>query len=128
MEFPDQLHYSEDHEWLRIEDDGVTAVIGITAFAQSELGDIVFVELEDIDESFDQGSTFGTVEAVKTVSDLIMPVSGKIIAHNEEIEDNPELINNSPYESGWMIKISMDDPAQVSGLMSASAYAEMVGQ
>ena len=128
MEFPDQLHYSEDHEWLRVEEDGVTAVIGITAFAQSELGDIVFVELEDIDESFDQGSTFGTVEAVKTVSDLIMPVSGKIVAHNEEIEDNPELINNSPYESGWMIKITMDDPAQVSGLMSASAYAEMVGQ
>ncbi len=128
MEFPENLYYSKDHEWLRVEEDGTTAVIGITAFAQGELGDIVFVELEDIDESFDADATFGTVEAVKTVSDLIMPVSGTIIAHNEELEDNPELINNSPYDSCWMIKITMQDPAQINELMKASAYAEMVGQ
>ncbi len=127
MEFPDQLRYSKDHEWIRVEADGKTAVIGISEFAQSELGDIVFVELYDVDEHISKDATFGTVEAVKTVSDLIMPVSGTIITHNDELEDSPELINNSPYESGWMIKITMDSPSEVNDLMTAADYAEMVG-
>lgn len=128
MEFPDQLRYSKDHEWIRVEADGKTAVIGISEFAQGELGDIVFVELYDVDENISKDATFGTVEAVKTVSDLIMPVSGTIIAHNDAIEDSPELINNSPYKSGWMIKITMDSPSEVNDLMTAAEYAEMVGQ
>ncbi|MFK7846611.1 MAG: glycine cleavage system protein GcvH [Rhodothermales bacterium] len=128
MEFPDQLRYSKDHEWIRVEADGKTAVIGISEFAQSELGDIVFVELYDVDEHISKDATFGTVEAVKTVSDLIMPVSGTIIAHNDELEDSPELINNSSYDSGWMIKITMDSPSEVNDLMTAADYAEMVGQ
>ncbi len=128
MDFPDQLRYSKDHEWISVEEDGKTAVIGISAFAQGELGDIVFVELEDIDASFGKDEPFGTVEAVKTVSELFMPIAGTIIAHNEALEDNPELINNSPYEDGWMIKITMDDPAQIDELMSAADYAAMVGQ
>ncbi len=128
MEFPDQLRYSKDHEWIRVEADGKTAVIGISEFAQGELGDIVFVELYDVDENISKDATFGTVEAVKTVSDLIMPVSGTILAHNDAIEDSPELINNSPYESGWMIKITMDSPSEVNDLMTAAEYAEMVGQ
>lgn len=127
MEFPEALRYSKDHEWIRVEDDGATAVIGITSFAQGELGDIVFVEFEDVDASFNQNETFGTVEAVKTVSDLFMPVSGTIIAHNEALEDTPELINDSPYVEGWMIKIKLEDPAQLDDLMSASEYAGMVG-
>ncbi len=127
MEYPDDLRYSKDHEWIRVEDDGTTAVIGITSFAQGELGDIVFVEFEDVDESFNQNETFGTVEAVKTVSELYMPISGTIIAHNEALNDNPELVNDAPYGDGWMVKIKMKDPGQLDGLMSASAYAEMVG-
>lgn len=128
MDFPDQLRYSKDHEWIRVEEDGKTAVIGISAFAQGELGDIVFVELEDVDSNIGQDEPFGTVEAVKTVSELFMPVAGTIVAHNDALEDNPELINNSPYEDGWMIKITMEDPAQVNDLMIAADYATMVGQ
>ena len=128
MDFPDQLRYSKDHEWIRVEEDGKTAVIGISAFAQGELGDIVFVELEDVDSAIGKDEPFGTVEAVKTVSELFMPVAGTIIAHNEALEDSPELINNSPYEGGWMVKISIDDPAQLDELMGAAAYADMVGQ
>ena len=128
MDFPDQLRYSKDHEWIRVEEDGKTAVIGISAFAQGELGDIVFVELEDVDTDIGKDEPFGTVEAVKTVSELFMPVAGTIIAHNEDLEDNPELINNSPYEGGWMIKITMEDPSQVNDLMVAADYATMVGQ
>ncbi len=126
MEFPDQLRYSKDHEWIRVEDNG-TAVIGITEFAQSELGDIVFVELEDVDEHIEKDASFGTVEAVKTVSELFLPVAGTITDHNDALEDNPELINNSPYDEGWMIKITMDNPADINDLMSASEYASMVG-
>ncbi len=128
MDFPDQLRYSKDHEWIRVEEDGKTAVVGISAFAQGELGDIVFVELEDVDSAIGKDEPFGTVEAVKTVSELFMPVAGTIIAHNDALEDNPELINNSPYEDGWMVKIMLDDPAQVNELMSAADYATMVGQ
>ena len=127
MNFPDNLYYSKDHEWLRVEDDGSTAVIGITDFAQGELGDIVFVELEDVDESISKDNSFGSVEAVKTVSELFMPVSGTILEHNEAIGDNPELINNSPYEDGWIVKIKMDDPSEIEDLMKAAAYGEMVG-
>lgn len=126
MNFPEDLKYSKDHEWIRVEADG-TATIGITEFAQSELGDIVFVEFEDIDETFDKDGTFGTVEAVKTVSDLIMPVGGTIIAHNEDIEDAPDLVNSAPYEGGWMIKINITDASELDGLMSAAEYASMVG-
>ena len=127
MEFPDHLRYSKDHEWIRVEDDGTSAVIGITEFAQSELGDIVYVELEDIDESIGKDASFGTVEAVKTLSDLFMPIAGTISEHNDALVDNPELINNSPYEGGWMIKITMENPADVNDLMIASEYAKMVG-
>ena len=127
MEFPDHLRYSKDHEWIRVEEDGTSAVVGITEFAQGELGDIVFVELEDIDESIAKDASFGTVEAVKTVSELFMPVAGTITAHNDALEDTPELINDSPYDAGWMIKITMDNPADIDDLMSASEYAEMVG-
>ncbi len=127
MEYPDDLRYSKDHEWIRVEGDGSTAVIGITAFAQSELGDIVYAEFNDIDESLPEGGQFGFVEAVKTTSDLYMPVAGTIIAHNEALGDNPELVNDAPYGDGWMIKIKMEDPGQLENLMSASDYADMVG-
>ncbi len=126
MKFPDDLRYSKDHEWVRPEEDGSTLTMGITDFAQSELGDIVFVELEPEWEELDQESVFGTVEAVKTVSELFMPVAGTIVAVNTDLEDNPELVNEDPYGKGWLVKIKMDDPSQLDGLMSADEYAEMV--
>ncbi len=126
MKFPDDLRYSKDHEWVRPEEDGSTLTMGITDFAQSELGDIVFVELEPEGEELDQESVFGTVEAVKTVSELFMPVAGTIVAVNTDLEDNPELVNEDPYGKGWLVKIKMDDPSQLDGLMSADEYAEMV--
>lgn len=125
MQFPDHLRYTKDHEWISVE--GNVATIGITDFAQGELGDIVYVELEDVGSEFDQDDVFGTVEAVKTVSDLYMPVKGTVIAHNEALEDNPQLINESPYDKGWMIKVELDDAASVDDLLSASTYAEHVG-
>ncbi len=127
MEFPDTLRYTKEHEWIRLEDDGATITIGITAFAQSELGDIIFVEVETVGESLANGEVFGTVEAVKAVSDLFMPISGTILAFNEDLEDNPELVNADPYGEGWMIKVELGDPSQVQGLLSAADYAEMVG-
>ena len=127
MEFPDTLHYTKEHEWIRLEADGAAATIGITDFAQSELGDIVFVELEPVGSEIDRDDTFGSVEAVKAVSDLFMPLSGTITAHNEEIESNPELVNEDPYGAGWMIKITLSDPGEVDGLLSAADYAAMVG-
>ena len=127
MEFPDSLRYTEEHEWVRLEDDGATATIGITAFAQSELGDVVFVELEDVGSDIAQGDVFGSVEAVKAVSDLYMPVSGAIAAHNDALEDEPELVNQDPYGKGWMIKITLRDPAELDDLLSADDYAAMVG-
>ena len=126
MKFPDDLRYSKDHEWVRPEEDGSTLTMCITDFAQSELGDIVFVELEPEGEELDQESVFGTVEAVKTVSELFMPVAGTIVAVNTDLEDNPELVNEDPYGKGWLVKIKMDDPSQLDGLMSADEYAEMV--
>lgn len=125
MDFPKDLHYTKDHEWLRVEDDGATATVGITDFAQTELGDIVYVEIDALDEEVAQDEVFGTVEAVKTVSELLMPVSGTVTEFNEELEDTPEQVNDDPYGDGWLIKISMSDPSQVEKLLSADDYAEM---
>jgi glycine cleavage system H protein len=124
MNIPDQLKYTKDHEWLKI--DGDIATVGITDFAQGELGDIVYVEVNS-GESFDQEEVFGTVEAVKTVSDLFMPVTGEIIEVNEALESSPELVNTDPYGEGWMIKIKMKDASEVSSLLSADQYKEVVG-
>ncbi len=123
METPDNLKYTQEHEWVKI--DGDTATVGITDFAQSELGDIVYVEVETVDQSLAQNEVFGTVEAVKAVSDLFMPISGTIIAFNEKLEDDSELVNNSPYEDGWMIKIKIENPEELEALMSAEAYKEL---
>lgn len=125
MNIPAELKYTEDHEWVKIEGD--VATVGITDFAQSELGDIVYVEIETEGEAIDSGEVFGTVEAVKTVSDLFMPLSGEIIEVNEALEDAPETVNDNPYEDGWMIKIKLSDTSQLDGLLSAEAYGEVVG-
>lgn len=121
MTFPDDLYYTEDHEWLRMNDDG-TATVGITDFAQSELGDIVFVEVEPDGTELDEGDVFGTVEAVKTVSELYMPVAGTLVAFNEELEIAPESVNEDPYGGGWMVKIELADASVVEDLMDAEAY------
>ena len=125
MDFPQELKYTKDHEWVKV--DGDVATIGITEFAAGELGDIVYVEVETTGETLDTNEVFGSVEAVKTVSDLFMPVAGEILEVNPELEDSPELVNESPYDQGWMIKVKMtaDLPAD---LLSASAYAELVGK
>ncbi|MCC7301555.1 MAG: glycine cleavage system protein GcvH [Bacteroidia bacterium] len=125
MNFPSELKYTKDHEWLKVE--GNVATIGITDFAQSELGDIVYVEIETKGESLDKEAVFGTVEAVKTVSDLFMPVSGKVLEVNPGITTNPESVNKDPYGAGWMIKVEMNNPSQAAGLMSAADYKAMVG-
>ena len=125
MDFPSDLHYTKEHEWIRVEGD--VAVVGITDFAQGELGDIVFVELEPEGTELDQDALFGTVEAVKTVSELYMPVSGTLTAVNDALEAHPELINNDPYGEGWMVKIQIRDASEVDELLSAEAYGEMVG-
>ena len=124
MNFPKELKYTKDHEWVRIE--GNTATIGITEFAQKELGDIVFVEVETVGESMEEGEVFGTVEAVKTVSDLFMPLSGEITEFNKELEASPELVNEDPYGSGWMVKISFE--AEPSDLLSEDAYRKLIGE
>jgi len=125
MNTPDTLHYTKDHEWISIED-GI-ATVGVTDFAQSELGDIVYVEVETLDEQIGISKVFGTVEAVKTVSDLFMPLSGTIIDFNESLEDEPEMVNEDPYGKGWMIKIKLDNPGEVSELLDAAAYKELIG-
>jgi len=125
MNFPKELKYTSDHEWVRVEGD--EAYVGITDFAQSELGDIVYVEIETVGDEIAAGDVFGTVEAVKTVSDLFMPVSGTVIAFNEELESAPELVNEDPYGKGWMIKIKLDNASDLDGLMSSEAYADEVG-
>jgi len=125
MNFPPDLHYSKDHEWVRVEGD--VATVGITDFAQSELGDIVFVEVETEDEQLDGEEVFGTIEAVKTVSDLFMPIPGTVIELNEALEDNPALINEDPYGEGWIIKIKLDGAPDLSTLMTSEAYAAEVG-
>lgn len=124
MNFPKELKYTKDHEWVSIED-GI-ATIGITEFAQRELGDIVYVEVETVGETISHGEVFGTVEAVKTVSDLFMPVNGEIIEFNEALESSPELVNESPYQEGWMIKVKIDGDLP-DDLLSSEAYAELLG-
>ncbi|WP_456430019.1 glycine cleavage system protein GcvH [Rhodocaloribacter sp.] len=126
MDFPSDLRYSKDHEWLRLSADGATGKIGITDFAQQELGDIVYVELPEVGDDFARGDEFGTVEAVKTVSELYMPVSGTVTAVNEALEDAPELVNDDPYGEGWMIEIELANPDEAGELMDADAYAAMV--
>lgn len=125
MNYPDNLRYTKDHEWIRLEGD--TAVIGITDFAQKELGDIVYVEIETVGQEMNAGDVFGTVEAVKTVSDLYLPVNGTITEVNPALNDNPESVNNDPYGEGWMIKLKVSEPADVDNLMDAAAYGELVG-
>lgn len=125
MNIPAELKYTEDHEWIKV--DGDVATVGITDFAQGELGDIVYVEIETEGDTIDATEVFGTVEAVKTVSDLFMPLSGEIIEVNENLEDSPEKVNESPYEDGWMVKIKMSDTSQLEGLMSADTYQAHIG-
>jgi len=125
MNVPENLKYTKDHEWIRVEEDGI-ATVGITDFAQGELGDIVFVEAETVDSMVSVGESFGTVEAVKTVSDLFMPVSGDVLELNPELEDTPELINQDPYERGWIIKIKMSDSSEMDNLMDAESYKKML--
>ncbi len=124
MNIPTDLKYTKDHEWIRLEGD--VATVGITDFAQGELGDIVFVEVETEGETLDKEETFGSVEAVKTVSDLFMPVSGEVLEFNEEIESSPELVNEDPYGKGWMVKIKLSDSSEMDDLLDATAYQELV--
>lgn len=125
MNFPSELKYTEDHEWIRIEGD--TAVIGITDHAQSELGDIVYVDINTVGEELGKGDVFGSVEAVKTVSDLFIPVSGTVLEVNPELDGEPELVNTDPYGRGWMVKISLANPGDEEGLLSAEQYQEFIG-
>ena len=125
MNIPQELKYTKDHEWIKI--DGDVATIGITNFAQKELGDIVYVDVDTLDETLDAEEVFGSVEAVKTVSDLFMPIGGEIIEFNEELEDAPETVNSDPYGNGWMIKVKMSDAKQIENLLDAKAYQELIG-
>lgn len=125
MNIPENLKYTKDHEWISI--DGDIATVGITDFAQGELGDIVFVEIETEGETLDSEEVFGSVEAVKTVSDLFMPVSGEITEFNEALESSPETVNSDPYGDGWMVKIKMSDTSQLDSLLDAAAYKEVIG-
>ncbi len=124
MNFPADLKYTKDHEWVRIEGD--TATVGITDFAQSELGDIVFVEIETVGENLAAEEVFGSIEAVKTVSDLFMPLSGEVVEINPKIEESPEIVNDDPYGEGWMIKIKLDDASEAENLLSPEDYKETV--
>ena len=126
METKENLSYTKDHEWIKI--DGNTALVGITDFAQSELGDIVFIEVETIGEDLNKNEVFGTVEAVKTVSDLFIPVSGKVLEFNSALEDNPELVNESPYEEGWIVKMEISNLDEISDLLDSNAYKSLIGQ
>lgn len=125
MNTPEDLKYTKDHEWVKVEGD--TATIGITDFAQGELGDIVFVEIETEGETLDNEEVFGTVEAVKTVSDLFMPVTGEVLEFNSALEDNPALVNEDPYGEGWMIKVKVSDAGELDALLSAAQYQELIG-
>ena len=131
MKFPYNLKYTQEHEWLRLENDGKTAYVGITDFAQSELGDLVYVEVETVGETLGKDDIFGTVEAVKTTSDLYLPVSGVILEFNEAISeaggDNPGLVNSDPYGEGWIIKMAVSDPDELNDLLDSTAYQELVG-
>ena len=125
MNFPAELKYTKDHEWVRL--DGTNAYIGITEFAQRELGDIVYVDINTVGQEVNSESLFGTVEAVKTVSDLFMPVTGTVLEVNKKLDSQPELVNSDPYGDGWMVKISLQNPAELDNLLSADAYQEIVG-
>ena len=125
MNVPANLKYTKEHEWIRLE--GEVAFVGITDYAQSELGEIVFIEVETVGETLNEGEVFGTVEAVKTVSDLYLPVDGEILEFNEALESNPELVNDDPYEKGWMVKVGVSDVAQVEKLLSATEYEALIG-
>ena len=124
MKIPEDLRYTKDHEWVKIE--GNVATVGVTDFAQSELGDIVFVEIETLDEELKKEEVFGSVEAVKTVSDLFMPIGGTVIEINENIESSPELVNSDPYGDGWMIKIEINEASDIENLLSAEAYSSLI--
>ncbi|MDA3870905.1 MAG: glycine cleavage system protein GcvH [Candidatus Marinimicrobia bacterium] len=126
MKFPENLKYSEDHEWVKI--DGNIATIGITEFAQSELGDVVFIDLPEVDDEINEGEPFGTIEAVKTVSDMLSPLSGKVMEVNESLNDEPETINSDPYEKGWIVKIEFSDKDELKNLMDSKSYKEFVGK
>ena len=126
MNIPEELKYTKDHEWISI--DGEIATVGITDFAQRELGDIVYVEVETVGETLDADEVFGTVEAVKTVSDLFLPVSGKIIEYNEDLEDTPENVNAEPYSKGWMIKIKVSNSDDLKQLLDSNQYRELIGE
>ncbi len=126
MNFPENLKYTKEHEWIKLE--GNTGIIGITDFAQSELGDIVYVDIDPDLSEITAGESFGTIEAVKTVSDLYAPVSGKVLEINPKLEDEPELINSDPYGEGWILKIEVENPAEVDELLDSSAYKNLVGQ
>ncbi|MBU3010475.1 glycine cleavage system protein GcvH [Polaribacter vadi] len=124
MNIPSELKYTKDHEWIKIEDN--IATVGITDFAQGELGDIVYVDVDTLDDTVDEGEVFGSVEAVKTVSDLFMPLTGEVVEFNETLEDEPELVNTDPYNKGWMIKIDISDSSQIENLLDAEAYKEII--
>jgi len=124
MNIPEELKYTEEHEWVRIEDN--IAIVGITDFAQGELGDIVYLEIDTLDSQIDSNEVFGTVEAVKTVSDLFMPIAGKVVEVNPSLEDNPELVNEDPYGEGWIIKIDITDESNLDSLLSASDYKNLI--
>ena len=124
MNIPEELKYTEEHEWVRIEND--IAVVGITDFAQGELGDIVYLEIDTLDSKIDSNEVFGTVEAVKTVSDLFMPITGKVIEVNPSLEDKPELVNEDPYGEGWIIKVHVTDESQIDSLLSSSDYKNLI--
>ena len=126
MNLPDNLKYTKDHEWVRVEGD--VAVVGITDFAQSELGDIVYVDIDTVDKEISQNDVFGTVEAVKTVSDLFSPLSGTVLEVNPQLDNSPELVNSDPYGEGWIIRMSIGDASQVDGLLTAAGYREVIGQ
>jgi len=125
MNIPENLKYTKDHEWIRVENG--TAYVGVTDYAQGELGDIVFIEIETVDEMLEKEEVFGTIEAVKTVSDLFMPVSGKILKVNPKLESNPELVNKDPYGDGWMVEVNLKDPSELKDLLTAAQYKELIG-
>ena len=125
MEIRSELKYTKDHEWVKVE--GNQATVGITDYAQGELGDIVYVEIESLDESLEKEEVFGSVEAVKTVSDLFLPVSGKVIEINESLEDSPELINEDPYEKGWIIRMEIENPEELKDLLDSESYKKLIG-
>ena len=126
MDIKENLKYTKDHEWVKLE--GNIATVGVTDFAQSELGDIVYVEVDTIDETLDKDEVFGTVEAVKTVSDLFLPMSGKIVKFNESLSDSPESINDSPYDDGWIIKVEVSNPDEINQLLNNKDYSDLIGK